>query len=258
MSIPFAVWPMLGQGDGTLLPPQADQATSSNAPEQRGDPSASVRLFTYSTPSGQYELVLSPVQSPVHEEPENNSITREMEHTTVQTAVDAMETDLQGEDRSIFPFSDSAYWEIPFLQGWLMGQSQAGQRPMQSQNGVANEGLLSYSSITNPPALVNPNAANVRVAGRSGSRHRSRSRMMPGTESSDGAASNIIPPEQGNPQPFMSQVQSEVATTLAAAAAAELPCTVKLRIWSHDVRNPCAPLDSDRCRLTIPHAVLCR
>lgn len=58
-------------------------------------------------------------------------------------------------------------------------------------------------------------------------------------------------------QPSMSQIQAEIATSLAAAAAAELPCTVKLRIWPHDFKAPCAPLDVDKCRLTIPHAVLC-
>ncbi|KAI8005353.1 Protein MOR1 [Camellia lanceoleosa] len=33
---------------------------------------------------------------------------------------------------------------------------------------------------------------------------------------------------------------------------------VKLRIWAHDIKSPCDPLDGERCRLTIPHAVLCR
>ncbi|KAI7989681.1 Alanine--tRNA ligase [Camellia lanceoleosa] len=45
--------------------------------------------------------------------------------------------------------------------------------------------------------------------------------------------------------------------SLAATAAAELPYTVKLRIWAHDIKSPCDPLDGERCRLTIPHAVLC-
>ncbi|KAI8031591.1 hypothetical protein LOK49_LG01G00798 [Camellia lanceoleosa] len=53
-------------------------------------------------------------------------------------------------------------------------------------------------------------------------------------------------------------IQSALAASLAATAAAELPCTVKLRIWAHDIKSPCDPLDGERCRLTIPHAVLCR
>lgn len=48
------------------------------------------------------------------------------------------------------------------------------------------------------------------------------------------------------------------AAEAAAAAAAELPCTVKLRIWPHDINRPCALLDPETCRLVIPHAVLCR
>lgn len=48
------------------------------------------------------------------------------------------------------------------------------------------------------------------------------------------------------------------AAMAAAAAAAELPCTVKLRIWPHDINRPCALLDPETCRLVIPHAVLCR
>jgi hypothetical protein len=44
----------------------------------------------------------------------------------------------------------------------------------------------------------------------------------------------------------------------AAAAATELPCTVKLRIWPHNMKHPTGVLDPQTCRLTIPHAVLCR
>ncbi|KAK6130521.1 hypothetical protein DH2020_035730 [Rehmannia glutinosa] len=264
MSIPFLIWPSIGRGDASLPPQQTDVDISSNVSQQRADNSASVRLFTYSTPSGQYELVLSPIQSPAREEPQNNSLTRETDDAIPQPAGDAMETDGQAEEISnqFFPFGDPAYWELPFLQGWLIGQSQAGQRAMQPQNGGPTEGLSSYSTVGNPSTAVPPvipNVGNSGVAGRSGSRHRSsRSRTRPATGSSEGAAFNSIPPEQGNSQPFMSQVQPEVATSLAAAAAAELPCTVKLRIWSHDVKNPCAPLDTERCRLTIRHAVLCR
>ncbi|KAJ6845243.1 uncharacterized protein M6B38_288495 [Iris pallida] len=60
-----------------------------------------------------------------------------------------------------------------------------------------------------------------------------------------------------HPIPIPSIIETEISTSLAAAAAAELPCTVKLRIWPHDIQNPCASLDPETCRLTIPHAVLC-
>jgi hypothetical protein len=50
----------------------------------------------------------------------------------------------------------------------------------------------------------------------------------------------------------------DVEAAQAALAAAELPCTVKLRLWPHDIRKPSAQLDPETCRLTVPHAVLCR
>lgn len=264
MSIPFLIWPSISRGDITLLPQQTDAEMSSNVSHERGGSSASVRLLTYSTPSGQYELVLSPIQSPVREEQQNNTLTREMDNAIPQSAVDSMETDMQAEERSnqFFPFGDPAYWELPFLQGWLIGQSQAGQRTMHSQNGGSHEGLSSYNALANASSMVPPVIPNVgsRASGRSiSSRHRaSRSRTRTVAGAGETAAFNIIPPEQSSSQSLTTQVQSEVASSLAAAAAAELPCTVKLRVWSHDVKNSCAPLNTQRCRLTIPHAVLCR
>ncbi|GFQ05175.1 activating molecule in becn1-regulated autophagy protein 1, partial [Phtheirospermum japonicum] len=249
--------------DGNLSSQQIDVHMGSNAPHRSADSSASVRLLTYSTPSGQYELLLSSIESsssPARDEQQNNSSTRGIQNAVSQHA---MVTDAQPEERSnqFFPFSDPAYWELPFLQGWLIGQSQAGQR-VNSQNGGANEVLPSHSAIGNPSMVVPPvnpnNVGNLMVPGRSGSRHQySRSRTIPTAVSGDSSAFNNIRSEQRNSQPFMSQIQTEVATSLAAAAAAELPCTVKLRIWSHDLKNPCAPLGTERCRLTIPHAVLC-
>ncbi|KAL3634420.1 hypothetical protein CASFOL_021474 [Castilleja foliolosa] len=264
MSIPFVLWPSSGQTDGNLTSQQNDVHMGSNASHQRADSSASVRLLTYSTPSGQYELLLSPIESsnsPVRDEPQNTFSTRGIQNAVSQHA---MVTDVQPEERSnqFFPSTDPAYWELPFLQGWLIGQSQAGQRAMNSQNGGANEVLPSHSAIGNPSMVVPPvipnNVGNLVVPGRSGSRHQySRSRTIPTFVSGDISGLNNIRSEQSNAQPFMSQIQSEVATSLAAAAAAELPCTVKLRIWSHDLKNPCAPLGTERCRLTVPHAVLC-
>ncbi|CAN0897732.1 Activating molecule in BECN1-regulated autophagy protein 1B [Linum grandiflorum] len=54
-----------------------------------------------------------------------------------------------------------------------------------------------------------------------------------------------------------SNMDPESGEATSAAAAAELPCTVKLRVWSHDRQHPCTVLNAERCRLTIPHAVLC-
>ncbi|PSR98346.1 Activating molecule in BECN1-regulated autophagy protein [Actinidia chinensis var. chinensis] len=234
----------------------------------RVGPAAAVQLLTYPTPSGQYELLLSPIESstsPVPEERQSISSLREMENVGPPPTVDAMETaEVQPEERSnqYFSFGDPRYWELPFLQGWLIGQSQASQRMIHPLNGGASENPSAFSEIENPsvmvPSVVPSIIGQSRVSGRSDSRHRSsRSRMMSLTGSGEGAASNNTAHDGNDTQPFVSRIQTEIATSLAAVAAAELPCTVKLRVWNHDLKDPCAPLDAERCRLAIPHAVLC-
>ena len=56
------------------------------------------------------------------------------------------------------------------------------------------------------------------------------------------------------------QASRDAAAAAAAAAASadravDQPCTVKLKIWRYDKKNPLAPLSD--ARLVIPHAVLC-
>ncbi|EPS67054.1 hypothetical protein M569_07721, partial [Genlisea aurea] len=264
MSIPFIIWPSFGRGDAASVSQPSDPEMSSGALHHvHTNSSGSVRLFTYSTPSGQYELVLSPINSPVREEPQNSSLTRETDNDPPQPAGDSMENDLQTEDRSnqYFPFGDPAFWDVPFLQGWLIGQSQATQRAMQSQNVGPTEGFYSSNTVGNSSVAassINSNTGNSRVSGISGNQNRSRTRARTMTPPNEIATFNAIPREPS--EPFLSQVPADVATSIAAAAAAaaaELPCTVKLRIWFHDVKNPCKTLDSERCRLMIPHAVLC-
>lgn len=112
---------------------------------------------------------------------------------------------------------------------------------------TSNEGQVASSGTQS-------GATHARGSGRSGSRHRSsRSRTIATALPAQGAG---VPQDEGDAQP-VGRIHSELATSLAAAAAAELPCTVKLRIWPHDIKEPCAPLDAEKCRLTIPHAVLC-
>jgi activator-of-BECN1-regulated-autophagy protein 1 len=169
---------------------------------------------------------------------------------------------------------DSSGWELPFLQGYLMGQSQVGIPSMHSHMGVTRDSLaqqISSSVASNSNTL---STSNVDVAVPSSAM--SGSINMPGTfirgpgfrsyisqprtpvpESENLAASINTPHDGSDIQTIMNRIQSELATSVAAAAAAELPCTVKLRVWSHDIKNPCAPLNAERCRLTIPHAVLC-
>ncbi|KAI3886104.1 hypothetical protein MKW92_006596 [Papaver armeniacum] len=135
-----------------------------------------------------------------------------------------------GQMHQFFPFGDSRFWELPFLQGWLMGQSQAGLHPMLSLNG-------GRSSLHN------------RSLG-------SRAGALSG--SGEGTAFINIRSNEIGPQPAVARTDTALATSLAAAvAAAELPCTVKLRIWAHDIKDPCAVLDAGKCRLIIPHVVLC-
>ncbi|OUZ99236.1 WD40 repeat [Macleaya cordata] len=174
-----------------------------------------------------------------------------------------------GQIHQFFPFGDPMFWELPFLQGWLMGQSQAGLHPLLSLNDALHENSSGFHAIgseylapnlvtrnVDPPVLTG--VSQSRIAGRSGLRHRSlRSRSTAMSGSGEGAAFINIANDESDPQPTVARNETELATSLAAAAAAELPCTVKLRIWPHDIKDPCASLDAEKCRLTIPHAVLC-
>lgn len=268
MSLPFLIWPSFARDNGRISMHRTDADVASNGVQQRADPSASVRLLTYSTPSGQYELLLSPIEpnssSPMPEETGTNPFSSEMEAEVSQSAMDTSEPlELQPEGRRNigFPFGDPTYWELPFLQGWLIGQTQAGQRNMRPHNSSGHE-APAHGETGSPAPTFSPimptNGNQSRVTGRPGSRHRSsRSRTMSMVGSNEVANFSNVMHDESDPQP-VNRIQTELATSLAAAAAAELPCTVKLRIWPHDVKNPCAPLDAERCRLTIPHAVLCR
>ncbi|XP_050375456.1 uncharacterized protein LOC126792968 [Argentina anserina] len=269
MSLPLLMWPSFARDSGRISMQRNDVDIGSSSAQPRVDPPASVRLLTYSTPSGQYELLLAPVEpnssSPVPEDMGSSPILSEMETEASQSSMgtlEPMEVQPEGRSNNIFPFGDSTYWELPFLQGWLIGQTQANQRNLRlvsdspHDNPSTNGEMDSAAPVT---SSVIPTSVNQpRATGRSSSRHRtSRSHMMSTIGSNEGAGYNNIAHGESEPQPGVSRIQSELANSLAAAAAAELPCTVKLRVWPHDVKNPCAPLDADRCCLIIPHAVLC-
>ncbi|CAL5413669.1 unnamed protein product [Camellia sinensis] len=261
VSLPFLIWPSIGRDDERITLQHTNRDVDSSSAAHRVDASASVQLLTYSTLSGQYELLLSPIEPSTSPVPEEH-----MENAGPQPAMDSMETaEVQPEERSnqFFPFGDPRYWELPFLQGWLIGQSQAGQRTLSSLNGGAHENSSSFRETQNSaaavPSVIPLSVGHSRVTGRSSSRHRSaHSRIMSASGSSEGAISNNITRDESDHQPFVSRIQSDLATSSAAAATAELPCTVKLRIWAHDIKDPSSPLDAGRCRLTIPHAVLLR
>ena len=166
-----------------------------------------------------------------------------------------------GQSHQFVSLKDPSGWELSFLQGWMMGQSQAGIPSMLPNMGVSRDTLA--QQITSNADTALPSSAmsgNISVPGssiRSGVRSNFSQSQTPGSESRNLAASINTPHDGSDIQTIMSRIQSELATSVAAAAAAELPCTVKLRVWSHDIKNPCSPLNAERCRLVIPHAVLC-
>lgn len=179
-----------------------------------------------------------------------------------------------GQIQQFIPVTDSASWELPFLQGWLMGQSHAGLHSLLPANSAFHSSLstalgtgpslladLSYNRSME--ALIASSASvttsnNSRGTGRTGSRIRNRSRTIASTAIGEGSTFLNAQSDDPRPNSGPASVETENAASLAAATTAELPCTVKLRIWPHDIQDPCASLDPDTCRLTIPHAVLCR
>ncbi|KAL5059802.1 hypothetical protein RYX36_031406 [Vicia faba] len=187
-----------------------------------------------------------------------------------QTANHGVHSEL-GQFHQFVSSRDTSGWELPFLQGWLMGQSQVGIPSTHSHPGVSHGTLaqqISSTATANNHSTSNVDTAmpsttmsggiNIpRSSTRSGLRSNFSQLLRPVSESRNLAASTNTPHNGSDIQTIMSRIQSELATSVAAAAAAELPCTVKLRVWSHDIKNPCSPLNSDRCRLIIPHAVLC-
>ncbi|XP_050251968.1 uncharacterized protein LOC126698640 isoform X2 [Quercus robur] len=164
------------------------------------------------------------------------------------------------------PERDPSSWELPFLQGWLMGQSQADVPSVLPLNGdgssrepsaqyINSSILASHLSTHN---MTMPGGISLSgISGRSSLQNRFSNSHLSVSDSVEGAAQVNAPSDWVDTQPIISRIQSEITTSLAAVATAELPCTVKLRVWPHDVENPFALLNAERCCLTIPHAVLC-
>lgn len=255
ITLPF-LWPSFIRDDERLSLQRTEGDSGATGTQQRIGSSSSVRLLTYSTPLGQYEIVLSPIESnsssPMPDGTWTDSFMSEIDGALPQTAIGAVGTmDALPEERTNYlpSFGDQTNWELPFLQGWFVGQSQAAQRTTGLLNGSGHENLAASGQMEN---LLDSSATAISVGqsrahGRSGSGHRStRSQMM----------SNNIPHNESARQP-VTQFQTELVTSVAAAAATELPCTVKLRIWPHDIADPCALVKVESSRLTIPHAVLC-
>ncbi|VVA89904.1 unnamed protein product [Arabis nemorensis] len=170
-----------------------------------------------------------------------------------------------GQLQQLFHFRDRVSWELPFLQGWLMAQSQAGANSVVLPSGHVNSNPYTGSSSASQSSTASLEAAvasleipgGVNLYGVS-ARGSSRDRIPPshfaGSGLAEGVSSRNTQHEGTEAQPVVNRIPSELATSIAAA---ELPCTVKLRVWSHDIKDPCAILKSDKCRITIHHAVLC-
>ncbi|TKY62290.1 Activating molecule in BECN1-regulated autophagy protein 1 [Spatholobus suberectus] len=214
-----------------------------------------------------------PAEGSQHENPSNTySLNGVLHGLSRQTANRGVLSEF-GQFHQFFPSSsrDPSGWELPFLQGWLMGQSQVGVPSMLPHMGascdilaqqIGSSIMASNLSTSNVDAAMPSSAipGSISMPGssmRSGLRNHFSQSRVPVSESGNLATSINTSHDGSDIQTIVSRIQSELATSVAAAAAAELPCTVKLRVWSHDIKNPCAPLSADRCRLTIPHAVLC-
>ncbi|EFH41654.1 transducin family protein [Arabidopsis lyrata subsp. lyrata] len=171
-----------------------------------------------------------------------------------------------GQIRQLYHFRDRVSWELPFLQGWLMAQGHGVSNPVVPPTGSSNHGIAAPSSTASLEAAVAlleiPSGVNLHaVSGRGRAQEQTSQPQFSGSGLPEGVSSHNTQ-HGSDAQPVVNRVQSELATSIAASAAAaaasaELPCTVKLRVWSHDIKDPYAQLKSDRCLFTIPHAVLC-
>lgn len=208
---------------------------------------------------------------PVRESREANSTNLDP-HSTALRGVSRHVSNQQdarefGQIRQFLPFG-AICWELPFLQGWLMGQ-QTVLPSMRPHSGIVRENLAQYMGSSSPlqlpignveaaasflgiPNSISPSG----VSGRTGLQNVSQSRFAVSGSGEVSLPSSFVH-DGTDAQPIISRLQSELATSMAVAAAAELPCTVKLRVCTHDMKNPCALLNADKCCLTIPHAVLC-
>ncbi|XP_062079477.1 uncharacterized protein LOC133783888 [Humulus lupulus] len=305
MSLPFLSMPSLVMDDSRGELQQNIQNISSNS--MRGESSALNQFQTDANTAEQYDSVVSPMEtfpfvppgshfgvgditdssfpnnqtSDVMESDETLSLGRSRRGSFTNLDTVTVSGGRQSEHNQnnlgftepaqlhpILPSGDYAHWELPFLQGWLMGQSQAGLPSIISPNGgnrnsaqltgsTSTSHLATHNVETMVASLAMPGSSSLSgVSGRSTMQNRFSNVRFSAPEPGNGP-SPVTLREGGDAEPIINRVQSELATSLAAAAAAELPCTVKLRVWEHDILNPYSTLSSEKCRLSIPHAVLC-
>lgn len=137
-------------------------------------------------------------------------------------------------------------------------------------SGNSNHGIsalstsrLSTASLEDAITLLEiPNCVNLlAVCGRLGSQEQTLQPQSSGFILPECVSSHTTQ-HGSDTQPVVNMVQFELATSIAvsaaAAAAVELPCIVKLRVWPHDVKDPYAQMKFERCLFIIPHVILCR
>ncbi|TKW16114.1 hypothetical protein SEVIR_5G278100v4 [Setaria viridis] len=160
-------------------------------------------------------------------------------------------------------FGNSRNWELPFLQGFLMAQNHTGLHPALVNNNVLEDLSIDGTAGTNNLTRESPHMHNFGRPGASssipitagssrGSNRRYASRSVPGVGSS------LLGPQIDEAEVHAASlgVGSEITAPMFTPGT-ELPCTVKLRIWRHNIKEPCRSLEPEACRLTISHAVLC-
>ncbi|KAK9993404.1 hypothetical protein SO802_023107 [Lithocarpus litseifolius] len=158
------------------------------------------------------------------------------------------------------PERDPSGWDLgaTFFARWLVGQTQAGVPSVLPLNddGSSREPsaqyinfsiLASHLSAQNMTMLGSISLPG--ISGRSSLQYHFSNSHFSVSDSVEGAALVNAPSDWVDSQPIISRIQSKITTSLAAVATAELPCAVKLRVWPHDVENPFAPLNAERCCL---------
>ncbi|XP_024386314.1 uncharacterized protein [Physcomitrium patens] len=176
--------------------------------------------------------------------------------------------------QNFLPVGEYTGWELPFLHGWVQGQqAQAGTAPsvvpstvpvsgpwQSAQEQQQQNAAISVASVAIAAAVAAARTAARAGAGVVGAPNAGIGADIgagSGVSSRMGSSHGITIPGRGGANIGAAEAAAAQAAMAAAAAAAELPCTVKLRIWPHDIKRPCATLDPETCRLVIPHAVLC-
>ncbi|KAM3318513.1 hypothetical protein ACQJBY_035961 [Aegilops geniculata] len=253
VSSPCLIWPAFLRDDGSLYIPRNDLASgstnvqqsssslaqnvlASDAENQQSDQSVTPMDVCPGEPSASSDVQMPSTSNslplPAIARPSGSAVDRMPVNSFTTSGLDVQMflRNSEGGNHHHDLFSDSRSWELPFLHGWLMAQSQTG----------------ASSSIPIP------------AGGTRGSNRHYASRPH-ASASVPGVGNSLLGPQidEAEARAASLGVGSELATSLFSAGAAELPCTVKLRVWRHDIKNPCVALETKACCLTISHAVLC-